>query len=100
MKTISKFIVHPEIGNERRAEVYKWCTDQWGDYHEYEGDDWKWFPTSNYERSYDGSFDIHFQDIRLAHLFIIAWGGYVAETVTEYGDTGYTNSFDSLFESA
>jgi hypothetical protein len=76
-----KYIVHPNLGNEHRAEVYKWCTSQWGDYYEYEGNDWKWFPTSNYNRGAgSGSFDIHFQDERLVNLFIIAWGGYVAET--------------------
>jgi hypothetical protein len=96
-----KYIVHPNIDNNRRQDVYDWCTQQWGEYRDYVDNDWKWFPTSNYDRGTDsGTFDLHFQDERLANLFIIAWGGYVAE-IEEQADYKVKHKhFKNLFESA
>ena len=78
MKKIKKLTVHPGLGNDRREEVYKWCTKYWGEYHEYESHNWIWFPTSNYDRGEDsGTFDIVFNDVKAAELFILYWGGQV-----------------------
>jgi hypothetical protein len=94
-----RYIVHPNIGNERRDEVYAWCTNQWGEHNDHNGNDWKWFPTSNYDRGLDsGTFDIHFQDDRLVNLFLIAWGGYVAETEGRPEFKVKTKKLKELFE--
>lgn len=93
-----KYIVHPNIDNDRREAVYAWCTKQWGDYRENYNNTWKWYPKSNYDRGDNsGTFDIVFQDKRLVDLFIIAWGGYIAETegVPEYKVT--KTHFNKLF---
>lgn len=82
MKHIKKLKVHPGLGNDLRQEVIEWCSKQWG---EYNNEDSFWGPTSNYERSEHGTFDVIFTDLKAAQIFLLRWGGQVVDV--EYEET-------------
>ena len=71
-------IVHPHIGNDKRQEVMNWCIEKFGPYNE---EDSVWCATSNYDRSKDGTFDVHFEDMYEALWFLSKWGGEVVDLV-------------------
>lgn len=95
MKTIKRLTVHPELGNDVRKEVMDWCTKHWGEYNTEES---VWMPTSNYKRSYNGTFDVIFNDVKAAEFFILRWGGQLYDV--EYDETFAPDPviLNSLFE--
>jgi hypothetical protein len=79
MKIVKEITIHPELGNDIRLEVVDWCIAQFGD-PIVQVVDHDWWINSNYERSYDGTFDITFTDLKSAEFFILRWGGVVVDT--------------------
>jgi hypothetical protein len=71
-------IIHPHIGNDKRQAVMDWCEKKFGPYNE---EDSVWCATSNYDRSKDGTFDVHFEDMYEALWFLSKWGGEVVDLV-------------------
>jgi len=96
MKYIKQLTVHPELDNTVRQEVVDWCIKQWGDYHEHETD-CGWWITSNYDRSFTGTFDVIFTDIKAAEFFILRWGGQVVEYEYEERFAPSQTVLDNLF---
>jgi hypothetical protein len=98
MKIVKEVAVHPYIGNDKRQEVINWCNTQFGEYHETaEGEQWRWYPTSNYTRSKEGTFDVIFRKIEDAEWFLLRWGGDVVYTDVE-GSEVDAEVFKNLFE--
>jgi hypothetical protein len=95
MKNIKKLVVHPELGNDIRQEVVAWCTQQWGDYRE---EDSVWWTTSNYTRSYNGTFDMIFNDVKSAEFFILRWGGQIVDIEYEENFAPDPVVLNTLFE--
>lgn len=83
MKKIKRLTIHPHLGNDVRQEVRDWCISNFGDYSDEKS---KWQITSNYVRTTKGTFDIIFDDEKLASFFLLRWGGEVVD-VLYYNDT-------------
>jgi hypothetical protein len=121
MKPIKSITVHPELNNSVRTDVAEWCTTAFREVYdrsdaqppaaydykpspqevsnEHE-EGWRWYITSNYTRSADGTFDVAFKHMKDAHWFIIRWGGNVVEVTYEDVPEIYqvnTTHFDRLF---
>jgi len=96
MKIIKKVNVYPEIDNDIRQEVYKWCEKTFGPKGWITEDEWIWFSNSNYNRSENASFDMTFKNPAHATMFTLKWGGRV-EVVSE-GTEVLKDHFNSLFE--
>jgi hypothetical protein len=84
MKPIKEITVHPNLGNDVRQEVLAWCRETFNDEYAESEEDYRWMVTSNYTRSYDGTFDILFKTTADAHWFILRWGGDIVNI--EYED--------------
>jgi hypothetical protein len=98
MIKIKQLTVHPNLGNDVRYEVIEWCNKQWGDYHLFEGDEWTWFTTSNYDRGAEsGTFDVIFKDVKAANLFLLRWGGQVFDVEYEECFVPDPEVLDKLF---
>ena len=96
MKIIKKVNVYPEIDNDQRQEVYKWCEQMFGPKGWINENEWNWFSSSNYDRSKYASFDMTFNNPAHATMFTLRWGGRI-EVVSE-GTEVSNEVFDSLFE--
>ena len=94
MNIVTEILIHPYIGNDKRPEVVDWCTKQFGAAN---SEEWRWGSTSNYVRSYEGTFDIFFKNLKDAQWFLLKWGGDIIYTKTE-GSTVDPEVFQNLFE--
>ena len=68
MKIIKKVNVYPEIDNDIRQEVYKWCEKTFGPKGWITEDEWIWFSNSNYK-------------FRILYKYLI---GQTQESILEY----------------
>lgn len=101
MKPIKQITVHPYLGNETRTEVLEWCRTIFNDEFAESEEEYRWVITSNYERSYEGTFDVLFKDIKDAEWFILRWGGDIVSIEYEDVPEQYfveDNLYKSLFE--
>lgn len=94
MKQIKQLTVHPGLGNDLRMEVIDWCVKCWGDYHD---EDSKWWTTSNYNRTDNGTFDVIFNDVKLAEIFILRWNGTVCDIEYDKSSCADPEVLDRLF---
>lgn len=98
MKPIDRIIVQPELDNSIRQEVVEWCDST---FYTHPDSDWRWNITSNYERSYQATFDVMFKNMRDAQWFILRWGGVISEIIYEDVPEQYfveDKIFSELFE--
>jgi hypothetical protein len=101
MKPIKEITVHPYLGNDVRPEVLDWCLATFNDQYAQSEGDYRWRSTSNYNRSYDGTFDIMFKTTEDAHWFILRWGGDVVNIEYEEVPEQYVvrdDVYNVLFE--
>jgi hypothetical protein len=101
MKPIKEITVHPGLGNDLRDEVIDWCRSTFVDDYGLAESDFRWWTTSNYNRSYEGTFDVFFKDLKDAHWFIIRWGGEVVNVQYEDVPEQYVvldEIYNSLFK--
>ena len=96
MKIIKKVNVYPEIDNDMRQEVHKWCEETFGPKGWITEDEWVWFSSSNYDRSKYASFDMTFKNPAHATMFTLKWGGRIQ--VDSEGTEIIPEVFNSLFE--
>ena len=101
MKPIKEITIHPGLGNDVREEVIDWCRETFNDEYADTEEEFRWRTTSNYERSYEGSFDVFFKDLKDAHWFILRWGGEVVHIEYQNVPEQYViidKIYNSLFE--
>jgi hypothetical protein len=98
MKPIKWITVHPELDNTVRQEVKYWCEKT---FHSSDNDYPEWYMTSNYDRTYNGTFDMRFKHLKYAEWFILRWGGNIVEIEYEDVPEQYfvrEDIFKTLFE--
>ena len=84
-----QYVVHPYLDNSHRQAVTEWCEQTLSQD--------TWTLNSNYKRSPTGTFDLYFNDRESVTVFLLRWGGAIADVI-DRTESGHRVNYHALFQ--